>query len=106
MRENEPDYPISISLPAKVIGANADIDYPRSIVRFVECRSLLGGTTTTQGLSASSPDGKKWYQGLTRNVEAPRDLAFPAAGGQTLDYAPSEIATKLVVIRRAKLDAD
>ena len=95
-RENEPDYAISISLPAKVIGGNADVDYPRSIARFVECRSLLGGTTTTQGLSASSSGGKKWYQGLTRNVEAPGDLAFPAASGQTLDYAPSEIATKLV----------
>jgi cytosine/adenosine deaminase-related metal-dependent hydrolase len=95
-REKEPDYPISISLPAKVIGANADVDYPRSIARFVECRSLLGGTTTTQGLSASGSGGKKWFQGLTRNVEAPRDPAFPAAGGQTLDYAPSEIATKLV----------
>lgn len=93
-REQEPDYKISVSLPAKVIGGNADIDYPRSIARFVECRSLLGGTTTTQGLSASG--GAKWYQGLTRNVEAPRDAAFPVAGGQTLDYAPAEIATKLV----------
>lgn len=93
-REQEPDYKISISLPAKVIGANADIDYPRSIARFVECRSLLGGTTTTQGLSAGG--GAKWYQGLTRNVEAPRDPAFAAASGQTLDYAPAEIATKLV----------
>lgn len=93
-REKEPGYPISIALPAKVIGANSDVDYPRSVARFVECRSLLGGTTTTQGLSASG--GKKWYQGLTRNVEAPRDSAFPAAGGQTLDYAPNEIASKLV----------
>lgn len=96
-REHEPDYMISISLPAKVIGSNADIDYPRSIARFVECRSLLGGTTTTQGLSASGSGGKNWYKGLTRNVEAPRDPAFPAAGGQTLDYAPADIATKLVV---------
>jgi cytosine/adenosine deaminase-related metal-dependent hydrolase len=93
-REQEPDYKISISLPAKAIGTNADIDYPRSIARFVECRSLLGGTTTTQGLSANG--SKKWYQGLTRNVEAPRDPAFPAADGQTLDYAPAEIAAKLV----------
>lgn len=93
-REQEPDYKISISLPAKVIGANADADYPRSIARFVECRSLLGGTTTTQGLSAGG--GAQWYEGLTRNVEAPRDSAFPAAGGQTLDYAPADIAAKLV----------
>lgn len=95
-RTQEPDYQISISLPARIIGSNTDIDYPRSIARFVECRSLLGGTTTTQGLSTSGSGGTKWYKGLTRNVEAPNDPAFPVAGGQTLDYAPGEIKTKLV----------
>lgn len=95
-RTQEPDYDISISLPAKVIGSNTDQDYARSIARFVECRSLLGGTTTTQGLSSSGTGGKKWYQGLTRNVEAPLDPDFPAAGGQTLDYRPDQIATDLV----------
>ena len=95
-RTTEPDYDISIANPARIIGSNADIDYPRSIARFVECRSLLGGTTTTQGLSSSGTGGRKWYQGLTRNVEAPRDPLFPAAGGQTLDYRPNEILTELV----------
>lgn len=95
-RTKDPDYPISVQLPAKVLGGNVDPDYKRSIARFVECRSLLGGTTTTQGLSASNSGAKKWYKGLTRNVEAPRDAAFPAAGGQTLDYAPEDITTKLV----------
>lgn len=93
-REHELDYKVSISLPANVIGGNVDVDYPRSIARFVECRSLLGGTTTTQGLSRSG--GSKWYQGLTRNVEAPRDPAFPAASGQTLDYTAAQVASDLV----------
>jgi cytosine/adenosine deaminase-related metal-dependent hydrolase len=95
-REHEPDYQPNVALPAAIIGKNADVDYPRSIARFVECRSLLGGVTTTQGLSASGGGGKQYYQGLTRNVEAPRDPIFPAAGGQTLDYSPAEIKTKLV----------
>jgi cytosine/adenosine deaminase-related metal-dependent hydrolase len=95
-RMSEPDYEGSIAGPARIIGSNSDIDYPRSIARFVECRSLLGGTTTTQGLSSSGAGGQKWYQGLTRNVEAPRDPLFPAAGGQTLDYQPNEIRTKLL----------
>ncbi|HFH3673776.1 amidohydrolase family protein [Pseudomonas aeruginosa] len=95
-RTQEPDYDIAIALPAKVLGSNVDINYARSIARFVECRSLLGGTTTTQGLSASGNGGKQWYRGLTRNVEAPLNPAFPAAGGQTLDYKPSEIVEKLV----------
>jgi hypothetical protein len=75
-------------MPARIIGSNPDVDYPRSIARFVECRSLLGGTTTTQGLSSSGNGGHNWYQGLTRNVEAPGDTSFPAASGQTLDYRP------------------
>ncbi|WP_052216260.1 amidohydrolase family protein [Sphingomonas sp. ERG5] len=95
-REHEPDYQTSIAIPARIIGSNTDPDYARSIARFVECRSLLGGTTTTQGLSSSGTGGKKWYQGLTRNVEAPLDPIFPAAGGQTLDYRPAEIASELV----------
>ncbi|MDO6415836.1 amidohydrolase family protein [Sphingomonas sp. BIUV-7] len=95
-RTTEPDYDVCIAMPAKIIGSNIDIDYPRSIARFVECRSLLGGATTSQGLSSSGAGGSKWYRGLIRNVEAPNDAIFPAAGGQTLDYAPEEIATKLV----------
>lgn len=95
-RELEPDYEVAISIPAQVLGSNSNLAYPKSIARFVECRSLLGGITTTQGLSASSSDGRQWYQGLTRNVEAPVDPAFPTAGGKTLDYKPEEIATKLV----------
>ncbi|HEC1605868.1 amidohydrolase family protein [Pseudomonas aeruginosa] len=95
-REQEPDYDLAIRLPAQILGSNTERDYARSIARFVECRALLGGTTTTQGLSSSGAGGKKWYQGLTRNVEAPRDPAFPTAGGQTLDYKPTEIVTELV----------
>jgi 5-methylthioadenosine/S-adenosylhomocysteine deaminase len=95
-RTTEPDYDVCVSAPARILGSNADIDYPRSIARFVECRSLLGGTTTTEGLSFSSSGSQKWYQGLIRNVEAPGDPAFPGAEGQTLDYAPADIATKLV----------
>lgn len=95
-RTQEPDYEIAISLPAKVLGGNADLNYARSIARFVECRSLLGGTTTAQGLSASGAAGKQYYRGLTRNVEAPLDPVFPAAGGQTLDYQPGEIVQKLI----------
>ncbi|MDV2702579.1 amidohydrolase family protein [Pseudomonas aeruginosa] len=95
-REQEPEYDVAIKLPAQILGSNTGRDYARSIARFVECRALLGGTTTVQGLSSSGTGGKKWYQGLTRNVEAPRDPAFPAASGQTLDYKPAEIVTDLV----------
>ncbi|TIP18428.1 amidohydrolase family protein [Mesorhizobium sp.] len=96
-RKQEPDYDVCVTLPNKILGSNVDIDYPRAIARFVECRALLGGVTTTQGLSARKNDEKLRYQGLTRNVEAPNDPLFPTADGQTLDYdPPSKIATHLV----------
>ena len=35
-RTTEPDYDVCISIPAKLLGSNIDIDYLRSIARFVE----------------------------------------------------------------------
>jgi len=95
-RTTEPSYDTFVAAPARLLGSNYDVDYPRSIARFVECRSLMGGITTTQGISTSSSAGSQYYQGLIRNVEAPSDPAFPKASGQTLDYAPADIAAKLV----------
>jgi hypothetical protein len=46
--------------------------YPKALVRFAECRSLLGGVTTTQGIQYQS--GKpltSYFEGLVRNVEYP-----------------------------------
>jgi 5-methylthioadenosine/S-adenosylhomocysteine deaminase len=46
--------------------------YPKAIVRYVECRALLGGVTTTQGVRYQT-DKKitKYFEGMVRNVEFP-----------------------------------
>lgn len=95
-RTKEDDYDVKVAWPAKLIGQNTQIDFPRSVARYVECRSLFGGVTTTQGISSSTSSGTNYYSGLLRNVESPNDPAFPSASGQTLDYEPTEIQTKLV----------
>ncbi len=95
-RTSVPDYDVKVAWPAKLIGQNPDKDFPRSVARYVECRSLFGGVTTTQGLSSSGSHGTNYYSGLLRNVESPNDSAFPTASGQTLDYSPAEIQSKLV----------
>jgi 5-methylthioadenosine/S-adenosylhomocysteine deaminase len=47
-------------------------DYPKALVRFAECRALLGGVTTTQGiLFKSGADITTYFEGLVRNVEYP-----------------------------------
>ena len=91
-------YPRLVSRPAQILGHNPDPDYPRAIARYVECRSMLGGVTTTEGLSTSSGSaGYGLFSGLVRNVEVPMDPTWPAAEGQVLSYADKQdVAAKLV----------
>lgn len=96
-RTEEPSYQTDVALPASVLARHPDPDYTRAIIRFAECRSLFGGVTTGQGMSMSSGGGaRKLFQGLVRNVEQPIEEGWAAAGGQTLDYQPDEIESKLV----------
>jgi 5-methylthioadenosine/S-adenosylhomocysteine deaminase len=47
-------------------------NYPKALVRFVECRALLGGVTTTQGLQyKNGAPLTSYFEGLVRNVEFP-----------------------------------
>lgn len=95
----DPGYRARVQIPAGLIARNVEKDYPRSIARFVECRALFGGVTTSQGIGSN----RGHYSGLIRNVEAPGDPAFPAAGGQTLDYRTAEIEAELVpALRRGR----
>ena len=95
-RLSEPTYNYDVAWPAKILGRNADKDYPRSIARFAECRALFGGVTTSQGIGAVSTSGQRSvYQSLVRVVEGPLDPAWPAAKDQTLDFPTPQIATDL-----------
>ena len=67
-----PDYKRLISGPMGVLGRNPDV--VPAIVRYVEVRALLGGTTTSQGVALASNSGiVKFYRGLVRNVESTGD---------------------------------
>jgi 5-methylthioadenosine/S-adenosylhomocysteine deaminase len=95
-RLNEPKYNPAVAWPARILSSNPDLDYPRAIARFSECRSLLGGVTTGEGITVSSAAGAvNYYQGLVRNVEAPDDATWPTGLGHTLDFTQPEIAGTL-----------
>lgn len=95
-RVSEPTYNYDVAWPATILGHNPDQDYPRSIARFAECRSLFGGVTTSQGVGTVNTTGQQsYYQSLVRVVEGPLDPAWPAATDQTLDFTTPEIASKL-----------
>ena len=63
-----------------------DTDAVPAVVRYVEIRCLLGGTTTSQGVALASNTGiVKHFRGLVRNVEATGDAALPPAATHIAD---------------------
>lgn len=72
------DYHRLVSGPMGVLGRNPDV--VPAVVRYVEVRCLLGGTTTSQGVAlAVDPGIVKLFRGLIRNVESTGDPALPPA---------------------------
>ena len=84
-----PDYHKLVTGPMSVLGRQPDV--VAAIVRFVEVRCLLGGTTTSQGLTlAVDPGIVKSFRGLVRNVEATGDADLPAAATHIADVDATE----------------
>src|SRR3954470_13895830 len=78
------DYHRLVSAPMNVIGKLHD--YVAALVRYVECKCLLGGVTTSQGVSLFSFSGiTKYYAGIVRNVERTDDPELPAARARVPD---------------------
>ena len=56
------------------------------LVRYVECKCLLGGVTTSQGIMLSSNAGvQRFYRGMVRNVEQTDDPELSEAQGRIAD---------------------
>src|SRR5262249_7719232 len=89
---NHKDYRPLISGPMTVIGEHRDGQGKPSLlpalVRYVECKCLLGGVTTSQGVKLASNSGiQRFYRGIVRNVEQTEDAALPEAQGRIRDIA-------------------
>jgi 5-methylthioadenosine/S-adenosylhomocysteine deaminase len=82
------NYFRKVSRPASLLTHNALVVYPKAVARYVECRALLGGVTTTQGLTLTSlGDTKAYYEGLIRNVEFPNEPGWPVADDWINDFS-------------------
>jgi cytosine/adenosine deaminase-related metal-dependent hydrolase len=67
--------------------------YVPAIVRYVECKCLVAGTTTTQGIALSSYAGiQRFYRGIVRNVEQTDDPELPEAGTHISDVEAKDRA--------------
>ncbi len=65
--------------PMKVLAHTPE--YVPAIVRYVECKCLVAGTTTSQGIALSSYSGiQRFYKGIVRNVEQTDEDELPEAG--------------------------
>lgn len=85
-----PDYRKLISGPMTVIGQYRDTSGNASLlaplVRYVECKCLLAGVTTSQGIMLNSNAGmRRYYRGIVRNVEQTDDLDLPEAQARIAD---------------------
>jgi cytosine/adenosine deaminase-related metal-dependent hydrolase len=70
------EYRKNISYPMNLLGKTKG--YVEAIVRYVECKCLAGGVTTSQGIMLFSNAGiKKYYRGIVRNVEESADADLP-----------------------------
>jgi len=72
------EYKVAVTKPATVLANTAG--NAEALVRYVECRCLLGGVTTSQGITLQANSGiRSFYRGLVRNVESPTVPELPAA---------------------------
>lgn len=89
------EYRRNVTAPAGVLAQAQGL--VESVVRFVECRSLLGGTTTSQGITLVGTGIQPLFKGLVRNVEAKwtvNDVELPGAGTK-IGNPPAKEAEKL-----------
>jgi hypothetical protein len=80
-------YRVNITGPMQTLGKTPG--FPEAIVRYVECKSLLGGVTTSQGITlANSSLTQKVFHGMIRNVEETGEEILPEALTRIADVVP------------------
>jgi 5-methylthioadenosine/S-adenosylhomocysteine deaminase len=98
---NSPEYHQLVTAPMKTIGEATDL-LP-ALVRYVECKALVGGVTTTQGIALfSAPGVRRYYRGIVRNVEQTGDPQLPEAGSRIADVDANDPQAFLAEIERRK----
>jgi C-terminal processing protease CtpA/Prc len=69
-------YKTNVQGPMQTLGKTPG--FPEAIVKYVECKSLVGGVTTSQGVTlANSRIRKKFFHGAIRNVEETNEASLP-----------------------------
>jgi cytosine/adenosine deaminase-related metal-dependent hydrolase len=92
-------YTRRITKPSQVLGQTDGV--AQALVRYAESRALLGGTTTSQGITLASAGGlTKYYAGLIRNAESPDDRRLPPASTKIANPASGDAAGYLRALEK------
>jgi 5-methylthioadenosine/S-adenosylhomocysteine deaminase len=78
-----------VSGPAGVIATVPELI--RATIRYVECKSLIAGTTTSQGITLRAEPIKHLYQGIVRNAELPDAPGLVPARSKIGDVTPNDV---------------
>src|SRR5262249_49060508 len=65
----------------------------RATIRYVECKCLIAGTTTSQGLTLRAAPIQHLYKGIVRNAELPDAPGLDPARPKIGDVTPEELAS-------------
>jgi len=91
---SHPDKQTLITAPMRILGETAG--YIEAVVRYVECKALVAGTTTSQGITLfSAPGSQRFYRGIVRNVENTDDPILPDARTKIGDVDPDDVVSFL-----------
>lgn len=91
------EYARNVQRPAQILGKTAGL--VEAVIRFVECRCLLGGTTTSQGITLVNVGTTDLFPGLVRNVEKP-DIDGLKGVGTRIDNPPTDQGDKDAYLTR------
>lgn len=98
---SNPQYRPLISGPMGILGRP---EYLPAVVRYVEVKALLGGSTTTQGIKLFSDihGGQRYYRGVVRNVEQTDEPDLPEGATRIADVDADLIVAFDKLIRKPK----
>jgi 5-methylthioadenosine/S-adenosylhomocysteine deaminase len=95
------EYRTKVSAPMQVLAATDTL--LAAICRYVETKSLLGGTTTGQGITLANQSGiRRYFRGVVRNVEATGDDELPEVSTRVPDVASRDVEAFLARLKREK----
>ena len=89
---NHPDYLKLVRGPIQTLGNVHADKHLAAMVRYVEAKCLMGGVTTSQGITLSGVNPQKHFQGNVRNVESTGEKALPNADAKVGDLLDGDAA--------------